>query len=162
MKTQSCTQCGAKLSPDDRSCTTCGAKVQRPVSRSRSKRRGGTSRRKQRRWPFGLGVWALGGGVLLLLAGLLFVLNPGRPGPAASTLPDSHDEQGIPNPEVPRIPLAEAKTRHDAGTALFVDVRTQGEYDTAHIANAISLPLTDLQARYRELPRDAEIITYCT
>lgn len=98
----------------------------------------------------------------MLLAGLLFVLNPGGPGPAASTLPDSHDEQGIPNPEVPRIPLAEAKTRHDVGTALFVDVRTQGEYDTAHIANAISLPLDDLQVRYRELPGDAEIITYCT
>lgn len=84
------------------------------------------------------------------------------PTPAASTLPDSHDEEGVPYPEVPRIPLAEAKARYDAGTALFVDVRSQGEYETAHIRNAISLPLANLDARYQELPRDAEIITYCT
>jgi rhodanese-related sulfurtransferase len=61
---------------------------------------------------------------------------------------------------VPRISLAEAQARYDDGTALFVDVRGQEEYDTAHIPDAISLPLADLEARYQELPQDAEIITY--
>jgi len=41
-----------------------------------------------------------------------------------------------------------------------VDVRAQEEYDTAHIPNAILLPMADLEARYQELPQDAEIITY--
>jgi len=102
------------------------------------------------------------GGALLLLVGVVFVLNQGRSGSTAATLSDSHDEQGIPYPEVPRISLAETRARYDAGTALFMDVRSQGEYDTAHIPDAISLPLANLDARYQELPRDAEIITYCT
>jgi len=103
------------------------------------------------------------GGVVLVLAGFVLLMNNNRPAPPpAPEITDYHDEQGIPYPDVPRIPAAEAKTRYDAGTALFVDVRSQGEYDTAHVANAISLPLADLESRYRELPQDAEIITYCT
>jgi len=66
----------------------------------------------------------------------------------------------IPYPEVPRISASEAKARYDTGTTLFVDVRAQEEYDTAHIPNAILLPMADLEARYQELPQDAEIITY--
>jgi len=66
----------------------------------------------------------------------------------------------IPYPEVPRISVAEAKARYDAGAALFVDVRGQEEYDTTHISNAVLLPLADLEARYQELPQDAQIITY--
>ncbi len=102
----------------------------------------------------------LGGVLIVLAAALFFGLN--RSTPASTELPDYHDETGIPYPEVPRITPAEAKAKYDAGTALFVDVRSLGEYETAHIPNAISLPLTELEARYQELPRDAEIIIYCT
>jgi 3-mercaptopyruvate sulfurtransferase SseA len=97
-----------------------------------------------------------------LLIGALALFNTDRPSSTAGALPDSHNEEGIPYPEVPRLPLEEAKARFEAGTAIFVDVRSRGAYERAHIANAISLPLADLQARYRELPRDAEILTYCT
>jgi len=162
MKTQFCTRCGAEVTPDDRFCPACGAKIRRPASQTRSKQRKRKSRRQQRRWPTGLGVWILGGAALLLLVGAVFLVTLNRPAPAATPLPDSHDEQGIPYPEVPRISLPEARARHDAGTALFVDVRSQGEYETAHIPDAISLPLANLAARYQELPLDAEIITYCT
>jgi 3-mercaptopyruvate sulfurtransferase SseA len=81
------------------------------------------------------------------------------------TVPQSetgHEASEIPYPEVPRISPAEVRARYEAGTALFVDVRSEGEYETAHIPNAIPLSLADLETRYRELPRDAEIITYCT
>ena len=162
MATQVCGQCGAQLIPGARFCRVCGAKTNPSPSRSskrpRSRRRSQAPRRRILT-PFTL---VAAGSLLLLAVGLLFLLDQERPAPAASTLPDTHDEEGIPYPEVPRIPLAEAKARFDSGTAIFVDVRTQGEYETAHIPNAISLPLADLEVRYQELPRDAEIITYCT
>lgn len=105
------------------------------------------------------------GAIVLLVAGVLLLSNSSSPastaGPATA-LPDSHNEEGIPYPDVPRISLAETKARFDAGAALIVDVRSQNDYNTAHIPEAISLPLADLEARYRELPQDAEIITYCT
>jgi hypothetical protein len=109
---------------------------------------------------------AIAGGILIL-AGFVLLANSIRPAAApvtgsATALPDSHNEEGIPYPEVPRISPADTIAAFDAGTALIVDVRSQGEYDTARVSNAISLPLADLDARYRELPQDAEIITYCT
>lgn len=79
-----------------------------------------------------------------------------------AALPDVHDEQGIPFPEVPRLPLADAKVRFDAGGALFVDVRDRDSYAAGHIPNSLSLPLGEIEARAAELPTDAELLTYCT
>ncbi|HEY66148.1 MAG TPA: zinc-ribbon domain-containing protein [Caldilineae bacterium] len=161
MGTRYCTQCGAELKPGVRFCTTCGAKVKQGLSRSRSKPHGKSRRRATRRSP-SFTYLALGVGVLVILIGVLIAINTSRSTPLASEIPDIHDESGIPYPDVPRISVEEAKARYDAGTAIFVDVRSVGEYETAHIPNAVSLPLADLEARYQELPRDAEIITYCT
>ena len=128
--------------------------------RGRGRRGNRTNRRRGRFWSIGPGALALGGAIVLLLVGFLFILAQDRPAPPASDALDVQDERGIPYPEVPRSPVSEAWDRYDGGTAIFVDVRTKGEYDTAHIPNAISVPLADLEARYRELPQDAEIITY--
>ena len=68
----------------------------------------------------------------------------------------------IPYPEVPRLSVAEDKAHYDAGTALFVDVRSAEAFSRGHIARAISLPLSELEWRYKELPRDATIVTVCT
>lgn len=73
----------------------------------------------------------------------------------------STSSEEIPHPEVPRIALAEAKAKVDSGDAIFVDVRTAPEYGDSHPTGAISLPLSELDARYQELPRDKEIITIC-
>ena len=174
MRKNVCPQCGAQLLSNDRFCAACGVAIKpkgqqrqgnprrRSASRSRSQRSGKKGRRRQRRRSLTPGIIAVGGGVLLLLVALLLFLERGRPAPAADLPPDTHDEQGIPYPEVPRLALEEAKSRHDAGTAIFVDVRSQGEYETAHILNAVSLPLADFAAGYQTLPREAEIITYCT
>lgn len=108
----------------------------------------------------------IGGLALMLIAGGIALYNP-SPFPTSSPtdvsqIPDSHDEQGIPYPDVPRIAIAEAKAKYDAGTAIFVDVRSLEEYQTRHIPNAISLPAEELSSRVDELAKDAEIITYCT
>ncbi|NOZ26461.1 MAG: zinc-ribbon domain-containing protein [Chloroflexi bacterium] len=159
-----CTQCGAKIKPGARFCTSCGAPV-RSARSSKSRKRSSQrsrARRVQRRWYMTPRTWAWVGGVVVVLVVALVFFSLNRSAPTSSDLPDYHDESGIPYPDVPRISLAEAKARYDAGAALFVDVRSQEEYRTAHIPGAVSLPLTELDERYQELPRDAEIITYCT
>jgi 3-mercaptopyruvate sulfurtransferase SseA len=109
----------------------------------------------------------LGALSLVAVVGLPYVARTwsatSSPATPVSTAPQAESSQQageIPYPEVPRIPLAEAKAQYDGGTALFVDTRSQEAYESAHISTAISLPLADLEARYGELPQDAEIITY--
>ena len=52
-----------------------------------------------------------------------------------------------------------AKVRQ--GDAVLIDVRPEAEYRTAHLPGARSLPLPELEARLRELPRDKDIVAYC-
>jgi rhodanese-related sulfurtransferase len=48
-----------------------------------------------------------------------------------------------------------------SGEAVLIDVRPEAEYRAAHLPEARSLPLPDLEARLRELPRDKDIVAYC-
>ncbi len=111
-----------------------------------------------------MAILAIAGGiVLLLIVGALVVFNSNQPESIdISQIPDEHDEQGIPYPAVPRIALVEAKAKFDAGEAIFLDVRSLEEYQARHIPGAISMPTEEIPARYQELAKDAEIITYCT
>ena len=51
--------------------------------------------------------------------------------------------------------------RVQSGEAVVIDVRPSNEYDTAHIAGAISIPLQQLEELLGELPRDKNIVAYC-
>lgn len=82
--------------------------------------------------------------------------------PQTVNIADEHEEAGLPYPTIRRISVTEAKERLENGSAIIVDVRGAEEYAESHIANARSLPLSDLQSRYRELAPNSEIITYCT
>ena len=44
---------------------------------------------------------------------------------------------------------------------LFVDVRTVSEYEDGHIEGAILIPVSEIDDRLSELPRDRPIIVYC-
>jgi rhodanese-related sulfurtransferase len=44
---------------------------------------------------------------------------------------------------------------------VIVDVRSKEEFAAGHIPGAVSIPWEEIDNRYRELPRDKEIITYC-
>jgi len=48
-----------------------------------------------------------------------------------------------------------------AGDAMVVDVRPPEEYAVAHLPGATSMPLTELERRLSELPKDKEIVAYC-
>ncbi len=134
-------------------------------SANMSKRSRRTHRRRQeRRGTFRslINKWTLGGAALVLIGLLGFLVAVSRPSPGTTPAPGVASQPDIPYPEVPRAPLAEVKAKSDAGTALIVDTRSPEEYAQQHIPGAISLPLSDLSTQNPDLPRDAEIITYCT
>ena len=64
--------------------------------------------------------------------------------------------------EAPRISLADAKKDFDAGNALFVDTRPVAQFTAEHIKGAINIPVNEIEARYKELPKDKKIIAYCS
>lgn len=51
--------------------------------------------------------------------------------------------------------------RLGTGDIVVLDVRPDPEYAGGHLPGAIHIPLEDLAARIRELPRDREVIAYC-
>ena len=131
------------------------------MSKKRQKNRQKTSNGRR------VALFAVIGGVLLLLiAGGLAISSMKNTGPSApvdiSQIPDEHDAQGLPYPDVPRISLEDARARFDAGSAIFVDVRSEDEYQARHIPGALSIPEEEIPDRYNELPKDQEIILYCT
>jgi 3-mercaptopyruvate sulfurtransferase SseA len=65
--------------------------------------------------------------------------------------------------------LAKAKriSREDAmkmvkqNKAVYVDVRSKDSYDEGHLPGAVSIPLSELNARLKDLPPGKYLITYC-
>ncbi len=157
-----CTQCGAELVSTNNACVVCGASLKGdalskqdvilPTAKTPS---------AQRRRVSLLLLGALSA-VVVLSALVVTYWATARPPAIVGEIPDVHDAQGLPFPDVPRISAAEAKARYDAGTVLFVDVRDQEAYAAAHIPGSLSLPLQEFETSYQALPERAEIITYCT
>lgn len=54
----------------------------------------------------------------------------------------------------------EGQTRVQQG-ALLVDVREQNEYDELRAEGATLLPLSELESRFSELPKDRELVMIC-
>ncbi|MFL6199298.1 MAG: rhodanese-like domain-containing protein [Thermoanaerobaculia bacterium] len=102
----------------------------------------------------------------VLVAGGTLAMLPAQP-PAVSPSAPPAPAQAQPAPAdpvaaAPRISVAEAKKALDAGKAILVDVRSSMSYDQEHAKGSISLPLYDLPNRAAELPKDKQIIAYCT
>ena len=51
--------------------------------------------------------------------------------------------------------------RVKSGEVTVLDVRPVEEYRAGHIPGALSVPVAELKARLKELPRDREIVAYC-
>jgi rhodanese-related sulfurtransferase len=65
--------------------------------------------------------------------------------------------------EVPRISPGELQARLDQGEAiLVVDTRPISLFNIRHIAGAVSVSEGEILSRLDELPRDREIVFYCT
>ena len=59
-----------------------------------------------------------------------------------------------------QITTAQAYEKFQQG-AFFLDVRSESEWNQAHIANSALIPLDELQSRLSELPRDQDIVVVC-
>ena len=44
---------------------------------------------------------------------------------------------------------------------VLVDMRKPAEYRAGHLPGAISLPMAELERRYREIPKAARVVLYC-
>jgi hypothetical protein len=66
------------------------------------------------------------------------------------------------DPEIDRIPLAEAKTAFDNHQAIFVDVRSAESYAAEHVPGALNIPLVQILDRYHQIDASRWIILYCT
>jgi rhodanese-related sulfurtransferase len=58
------------------------------------------------------------------------------------------------------VSVEEAYQLYQDGTA-FLDVRTQEEWQEAHIPGATLLPLGQLESSYSSIPQDQDIVIYC-
>lgn len=49
----------------------------------------------------------------------------------------------------------------DKNETLLIDVRTNGEFQFAHIDGAINIPVDDIRSRLSEISKDKKIVVYC-
>jgi rhodanese-related sulfurtransferase len=59
------------------------------------------------------------------------------------------------------VAAEELLNRVRAGEVTVLDVPPAEEYRAAHLPGAISIPVADLKARLKELPKDREVVAYC-
>lgn len=85
--------------------------------------------------------WWIGLAVLIVLGAAFLILRP------QGTLPSE-------------VQVAQAYDMYQKG-AVFLDVRTQEEWNQGHIARSLLIPLDQLQQRLNELPRDKDIVVVC-
>ena len=66
----------------------------------------------------------------------------------------------------PFLTLAEAKAKYEDPDVIFVDAREPEEYEAGHISGAVLLPFEQLDDYWpqmeNKLPRDRDIVTYCS
>jgi hypothetical protein len=68
----------------------------------------------------------------------------------------AHDEEGVAFIGVDELRTLQSSPRR----ITLVDVRTPEEFRDARIKGAINVPLTELERRFREIPREGLVVLY--
>lgn len=64
--------------------------------------------------------------------------------------------------KIPEWSVEEIKTRLDRGEKLvLVDVREPYELTISHLENAIHIPMSQIQARWQEIPHNVPTVIFC-
>jgi predicted nucleic acid-binding Zn ribbon protein len=162
MPSKFCTQCGATIEAGQRFCPECGSAVQTPVERTQpAQTRSNAAPASGRNRPLMAILLGIGALAVLLVVVVIYWATA-RPPAIVGNFPPVHTADGYPFPDVPRISVQDAKARLDAGSAVFVDVRSRGQFNASRVPGALSIPIDGFETRYGEVPRNIEIITYCT
>ncbi|MFQ5595960.1 MAG: rhodanese-like domain-containing protein [Anaerolineae bacterium] len=99
---------------------------------------------------------AILGTLALLLAGAIGC-SSGQPAQSVKAGPEPNFAS-----DSPYVSIEELKQEHDRGANMIIlDARPKQDYDMDHIAGAISMPFFEVEQRYKELPSDTWIVTYC-
>ena len=102
--------------------------------------------------------------VVAIVVGVILSIESGGTGansPANATA-QALSTNSLPYPDVPRISVAEAWEGIQAGQVLLIDVRSRESFNNLHATDALSLPEDEVNARLQELPRDRDLVLYCT
>ena len=59
------------------------------------------------------------------------------------------------------VSIEELQRRLRDGSVQVLDVRPAAEYESGHIAGALSFPIAGLKANLRKIPRNRDIVVYC-
>lgn len=59
------------------------------------------------------------------------------------------------------VSMQELLERSRSADVVILDTRPANEYEAAHIAGAISVPVADLRRRLKDLSKDKEYVAYC-
>ena len=80
---------------------------------------------------------------------------------AAALLPGASRTGSAQQPPIELIKVAQLDSLLRKGTQIqVVDVRSRQEYLTRHIKGAVSVPLNELNERYREIRREGFAVLY--
>jgi len=103
--------------------------------------------------------------LILAIAGLILWAANRTPAaqPAAAAVGVAEGTTAVVDfPEVPRVPLPDAKKEIDSGKYTVIDVRDAQSYINGHIPGAMHIPLARIEGEIPYLPKGKPIITYCT
>jgi hypothetical protein len=64
--------------------------------------------------------------------------------------------------DVPRINVADAKLEFDAGTAAFIDSRSEDSFKFEHISGAVNIPFGSQDSMMDRIPKGKKLIIYCS
>lgn len=81
---------------------------------------------------------------------------------ASTALPPGRPEVHGDRAEVRRIAVEDLKAKADRGAVTIIDTRDAASFAASHIPGAINIPLPSIEASLDSIPRDKEIVTYCT
>jgi len=62
--------------------------------------------------------------------------------------------------QMQNINSKQAKIQFD-NNRLFIDVREESEYRQVHIPKSTLIPLSQIQNRWQEIPKETEVVIYC-
>lgn len=96
-------------------------------------------------------------GLLILL--FSFSILAGDKRKAAATA-KAMPTQEIKPEDVPRISVDELILLQAKKAVFLIDVRVKDSY-TEKILGAVQIPIDEIEARLKEIPRNKEIVTYC-
>jgi Rhodanese-like domain len=92
--------------------------------------------------------------------------SPTTSSPMATTsspiVPPAPAAQTADKAAVKRISAEDLKQKVDSGQAIVIDVRDANSYAAAHIKGALHIPMASVQANLDRLPKEKDVVAYCT